>query len=239
VNDGTNVTGGLYIEGNVSSFQMVADTANGRQIYNIQQSGQSYVVTIDHGAGTTSIDRNGTVSTYSSVPRGITYVNGRIQDLRGPARSGGNPVPAILDGHKTLLTATGDVKIQGDITVDNFDHGTGVLGIFATGGDILLGNSAPDNIHLDAFLMATGSTAVFGVENYNSGGLRGTIHFRGGMVTNFCGATGTMNNRGQLLSGFATDFHFDRRGIVPPYYPITARFSADMPQARTLAWKEI
>jgi hypothetical protein len=69
--------------------------------------------------------------------------------------------------------------------------------------------------------------------------LRGTIHLRGGMVSVTCGATGTMNHAGTLLSGYGTDFRYDRRGVIPPYFPTTGRFTANVPRARTLAWKEI
>ena len=70
---------------------------------------------------------------------------------------------------------------------------------------------------LDAFVMATNSTnGAFTVDNYGSGSPRGTFHLRGGSVTNFYGAFYTFNSDGSLKTGFARDFHYDRRGLIPP-----------------------
>jgi hypothetical protein len=59
------------------------------------------------------------------------------------------------------------------------------------------------------------------------------------MVTRYYGAFYTFDTSGKLKTGYARDFHYDRRGLVPPYYPSTNLFNADDPSARTLVWKEI
>ena len=101
------------------------------------------------------------------------------------------------------------------------------------------GTGAPNDCNLDAYTMATGATGQFSVDSYNSGSPRGTFHLRGGMVTQYYGAFYTFNSSGVLQTGFARDFHYDKRGLIPPYYPMTNRFNADRPIARTLSWKEI
>ena len=44
---------------------------------------------------------------------------------------------------------------------------------------------------------------------------------------------------GQQATGYGRTFMYDRRGIIPPYYPVTNRFTANVPSARTLAWREL
>ena len=59
------------------------------------------------------------------------------------------------------------------------------------------------------------------------------------MTSEFYGAFFTFNASGALKTGYARDFQYDRRGLIPPYFPTTNRFKADAPSARTIAWKEI
>jgi hypothetical protein len=182
----------------------------------------------------------GAVTTpYSGVPRGVTYVNGTLSDLRGPDRSGSNVLPAIESHTQMLFAATGDVVLQRDLTCQNYDTSENIVGIFSSGGDVRIGTSAPNDMNLDAFVMAAGTDGVFTVDNYSSGSPRGTFHLRGGAVQYDYGAFFTFNTSGVLQTGYARDFRYDRRGLIPPYYPQTSQFNADSPSARTLAWKEI
>jgi hypothetical protein len=88
--------------------------------------------------------------------------------------------------------------------------------------------------------MATAAAdGEFTVDNYSSGSARGTFHLRGGSVTTYYGAFYTFNANGQLQTGYARDFHYDRRGLIPPYFPTTNRFTSDEPMARTIVWKEM
>ena len=59
------------------------------------------------------------------------------------------------------------------------------------------------------------------------------------MVARYYGAFYTFNSSGVILSGYTRDFHYDRRGFVPPFYPSINLFVADQPLARTLVWKEL
>jgi hypothetical protein len=56
------------------------------------------------------------------------------------------------------------------------------------------------------------------------------------MVTNHYGAFGTFGGGG---SGYGRNFSYDRRGFVPPYYPVTSVFVADDPHPKTLSWREV
>ena len=169
------------------------------------------------------------------------YGTGSITNLTGPDRnvSTGYVNPAIAENTKLLIATAGDITIQGDITCDSYNNKNNVLGIFSSGGSVHIGGSAPNNVNIDAFVMATGSTGQFGVDNYNSGSARGAVNLRGGVVANYYGAFGTFNSAGAMVSGYSRSFHYDRRGLDPPFYPTTTRFDSDLPSARTMAWKEI
>ena len=139
-----------------------------------------------------------------------------------------------------LLATTGDVVVQRDLTYAGYPNSQNVLGIFSSTGSVRVGSSAPENMNLDAYVMATGSNGSFTVDNYSQGSSRGTFHLRGGMVETYYGAFGTFNSStGKQVSGYGRNFQYDRRGIVPPYFPTTTRFTADTPVARTLAWREL
>lgn len=239
-NSGGVMTGGIYIQGSANQVKMWCDTTTNIQYYRITQGSNITDVTVNRATGQTTVDPpSAGPTTYSGLPRGVLYCNGSISDLRGPDRSSGLPQPAVAEGTRLLVCATSDVIIQRDITMDDYDKKTNVLGIYSSGGSVRVGTSAPNDCYLDAFVMATGSTGQFSVDNYNSGSPRGTFHLRGGMVTQYYGAFFTFNSSGTLQTGFARDFHYDKRGLIPPYYPTVNRFNADTPIARTLSWKEI
>jgi hypothetical protein len=167
-----------------------------------------------------------------------------MQDLRGPDRVSGMPPPALLDGQQMLVAAQGDIIIQRDITMDNYQDGSAVLGLYSQNGNVRVGTSCPDNMYLDAYVMALGGgsngVGQFTVDNWDSGSARGTFHLRGGMVAQYYGAFYSFNSSGVLQTGYARDFRYDHRGFAPPYFPTTTLYAqTDRPSARTLAWKEL
>lgn len=234
------LTGGIYIQGSLDQCKMWADTTTGIQYYRMVQGSTTKTIAINAATNQTSVQiGSGTPTVYSGTPRGIMYVTGGITDLRGPDRVSGSPPPALATGTKLLIAANNDVVIQRDITMDDYNAATNVLGIYSTNGSVRIGTSAPSDCNLDAYVMATGSSGEFKVDNHSSGSPRGTFHLRGGVVASYYGAFFTFYSNGTLKTGYARDFRYDRRGLVPPYYPTTTRFNANIPSARTLAWKEI
>lgn len=250
-NNGTSVTGGFYVQGSLNTCKMWADTTGNYQWYQMVQGTTTRTYRVDRTMNQTKVwnSSNTTGSpaaTYTGIPNNagqgsVLYVTGGISDLRGPDRSSGQVLPAIESQTKLLIAVEDDIIIQRDITCDNYYGNNNVLGIFTVDGKIRIGTGAPNDMNLDAFLMATHSTnGEVKVDNYNSGSPRGTFHLRGGIVEQFYGAFFTFNSgTGALLTGFARDFHYDKRGLVPPYYPSTVRFNTNMPTANTLSWKEI
>ncbi len=239
VHSGSALNGGIYVQGNVDRMAASID-AYGRQVYALKQGATTTTIRVDKSTNSTRVTVGASSTDYTGVPLGVAYVKGAVSDLRGPDRVSGSPPPAIAHDTQLLLAATGDVVIQRDLTYEGYPNSQNVFGIYSSGGSVRVGGSAPDNMNLDAFVMATGGTGSFSVDSYGSGSSRGIFNLRGGMVESFYGAFGTFNSTtGQQSSGYARNFMYDRRGIIPPYYPVTNRFTANVPSARTLAWREL
>lgn len=238
---GSTSTGGIYIQGDLSSMVASIDVS-GRQVYTMVQASNTYVITVDRAASPprTYYKKNaGATTSVLGVPRGMLYTKGGINSLSGPARVGADIPPALADGTQLLITATNDVVVTGDMTYNNYEDGNSVLGIYSDDGKVRIGTSAPDDMYLDAYVMAAGSNGAFEVDGYDSGSPRGTFNLRGGMVAEYYGAFYTFRSDGTLRTGYARNFRYDRRGIAPPYYPSTPMLVPNMPLARTLAWKEM
>lgn len=237
-NSGGWITGGIYTQGDVNDMYMVPG-ANGEQIIRITDAHDNHTdITIDLVNQTTTVARNSTTTTYNGVPRGCNYVKGKVNSVHGPARDAYGAVQAaIASDFQMSIVTTGDCIINGDIKYQDYNNGENVLGIFSSGGDIRISTSAPNELNIDAYVMAAANNKVFTVDSYDSGSYRGQVHLRGGMVTSYYGAFGTFGSRGQ--TGYGRDFRYDRRGFKPPYYPLTTRYSPDQPQPQVLAWREV
>lgn len=237
-NSGGLLSGGIYVAGGAEKMLLTVDGSD-RQVIEVRdRNGDTTEITIDYVNGTTQVDPpSGTPTTYTGVPVGSMYSNGQIDDLRGPDRSGSTVVPALAPDHKMTISSNADIIIERDLGSKDFDGAESILGLFSSGGDVRIGGGAPDDLVIDAFVMASDNDAVFTVDNYNSGTYRGQVHLRGGMITNLYGAFGTFDGSG-VTSGYGRDFRYDRRGLIPPFFPLTQRFVTDDPVPVVLAWRE-
>jgi len=244
-NNGLALVGGIYVKGGADLVKMWADTLLNKQYYQITQGGTQRSIQVDPVTSTTQVWNNLTMSglpaaTYLGMPNGVLYSTAGISDLRGPDRTLGYVNPAIAENQRILVAASGDVVIQGDLTCDNYYNKDNVLGIYSAAGAVRIGTSAPNNLDVDAFVMACGtSNGEFRVDNHDTGSPRGSVNLRGGCVSKYYGAFYTFDVNGALATGYARNWHYDRRGLVPPAYPSTLQFRVDTPTARTVAWKEI
>jgi Tfp pilus assembly protein PilX len=250
IHNGSAVSGGIYIQGTANRVKMWADTTTDRQYYQVSVPPIFISVEVDKAANVTrewdSPSMSGSPDhVYTGVPNGVVYASGGINNLTGPDRDivTGSVPPALAINQRALIASSGDIVIQGDLTCDLFDNATNVLGIFSAGGAVRIGNSAPDNLNVDAFVMACGGTnGEFAVDNWNSGSPRGAMSLRGGVVSSYYGAFYTWDVNGNPVTGYTRNFHYDRRGLIPPFYPTTPAansFQPDIPTARTIAWKEL
>jgi Tfp pilus assembly protein PilX len=236
--DSANIMkGGIYVQGNLDKCVMSIDGSN-RQVYQLTQGATVVTVTIDRTTNQTIVTGGTCAGTYAGVPRGVIYSNGSINDLGGPARVSGNAPPAIADNNKLIVVANNDIVITKDITYNDYNDGQSVLGIFTSGGKVRIGTTAPNNLELEAFVLAGGANGAFQVDNYNMGSPRGPVQLTGGMVAQYYGAFGQFDSNGNISHGYSRNFHFDDRGFVPPYFPTTNSFTPNFPSAQTLTWKE-
>ena len=232
------MTGGIYIQGTLDQCLMSVD-ASGNQVFTCKQGANTWTVTVKKSANATTIKKNaGGVQNYGGFPK-IMYVNGTLSDLRGPDRVSGVPPPAIATNTEFLVAAKSDVVLQRDIVSQDFNANSSILGIYSTAGNVRVATGAPNDMQLDAMVMAAGASASFTVDDYKTVAPRGTFHLRGGITESFYGAFGTFGSNGAINHGYGRDFHYDPRGLVPPYFPATNRAVANIPTARTVVWKEI
>jgi Tfp pilus assembly protein PilX len=246
-NASNQITGGIYIHGTATRVKMFADTTNDLQYYQISIGPNHMSIEIDPTANRTRVWNKlgmggGADFTYTGVPNGVMFANGGIDNLTGGGRdvTTGDVAAALAQNQRELIASNGDIVIQGDLTCDSYDNNTNVLGIYSAGA-VRIGSSAPDDLNLDTFVMALGATnGEFRVDGYNSGMARGAVNLRGGVVSRFYGAFYTWDVDGSPVTGYTRNFHYDRRGLIPPMYPTTnTPLQANQPTARVIAWKEI
>ena len=200
--------------------------------------------TITFNGGTLSIinTRAGwsTAHTYTPPPEGIIYIQnsntGSTSTRAGMAYLTGGTV----NGRLTIVTET-NMYLQGNITytsnpVSN-PSSDDALGLIS-GADVWVDTIAPNNLTINAAIMATGDfapndTGSFGVINYNSGSPRGTLTIYGGIVQSLRGAVGQSSN-GNPLHGYTKYYSYDPRFIdnPPPYYPVISS------QVKFSQWRE-
>jgi hypothetical protein len=193
--------------------------------------------------------------TYAGVPNGMIYDSGNIDALGGRVAAvmpAGLTCPA--DGADAAYGTPGSciqqntdltVTAQGSVTIDNnlryevspvSSNGTwnmnaaDMLGIYAATGNINIADPAPNNIVLDAFLMA--AQGEYNVVNFASRPAQGNANILGGKIVGFEGYEGTMNYSGQIVSGYGLNLTFDRRtittGLLPPFFPLTTQYTASL-----------
>lgn len=168
--------------------------------------------------GTMQITNSAQNLTNSVMPlpaNGVLYVSNGTVTLQG-----------ILKGQLTVSTNK-NVNIVGSVTYsDNPSvnpNSTDLLGIVAA-GNVTIASSAPNNVEVDASIMALNTS--FTVTNYWYG-LKGTLTIKGGIIQAKRGPVGTFNSStGQKVSGYTKDYHYDERllSVIPPYFPVTGDY---------------
>lgn len=247
-NDGTNVTGGIYIRGNQgspaddSTINMAVGT-NG-PVYTISRSGSpTTTVTVDYlaneGIGSTTV--NGL--TYRGIPDGVSnegiiiYVNDDISSLSGTVEE--NTAATVSSERDIVITnhILYEEYNPSPLSAEGYDN---VLGILSWGGNVRIGTTAPNDINIHGIVMAP--HGVFSVDNYNVGSPRGTATLLGGLISEYYGPFGTFSGSNPV-SGYGRNFVYDPRvlgGIVPPYFPYMANFTStdDNGLDRKLVWED-
>lgn len=146
VNDGSQITGGIYVQGNLAELELDAASRNGIQTYRFRQGTTHTVVELDFNSNTTTVTTTvgmtaPQVRSYSGVPNGPAplgtggptgqiYVTGRIDTLEGPGRTGtvgSNPPdhpppsqigPALSLESELNITAENRIDLRSDIVYE-------------------------------------------------------------------------------------------------------------------------
>jgi Tfp pilus assembly protein PilX len=260
------LTGGIYIQGDAKSLTLSVD-AQGDQVYRIKdQTNQIYTITVNYTMNRTTLESDGESITYKGVPNGFgdpgkangqIYVTGDILSLQGPERTGPIPdpapsdtvphqvPPAVASKSQLNIAASGKIEINGDLVYQDDPRSDAeaenVLGVIAGTGNVMIGTDAPDDIYIQAAILAANKNKGLGVVKYNKGAPRGHIHLLGSVAEYEDQVRGQASG-GKPSSGYSDDWHYDQRfvngGVVPPYFPATTTFAAQASWPLQRTWKE-
>ncbi len=248
--------GGVYVQGNLDSLTL--SVSGTTAVYTLVQGSITTTVTVDRTNNQTTVSSNGWLAppsgggcpgagpgpatrTFTGVPKGwqgpgnangtIIYVQGAINALSG----------TLQQNEQTTIAASGTITISGNIQYqtppnpsDPTSNPTNLLGLYSSGGDIVIGTSAPNNLVLQAVLMAGSAGGSYNssvnVASYNSGSPRGTVNLLGGpdrevlrRVRDLQRIHGAAGNRVRARLHLR---HADEPGVHPPVLPDHQRVRA-------------
>ncbi|MCM8812018.1 MAG: DUF4900 domain-containing protein [Candidatus Omnitrophica bacterium] len=180
-------------------------------------TGDTTVTLVSDGTMRVTNTNAGLSNAVVSLPdNGVLYVQNGNVNLSG-----------TLQGQLTVATnqnirITNSVVYSDDPQVD--PDSQDLLGILA-GGNVVVASSAPNNIRIDASVMALNTS--FTVENWWQGPAKGTLTLVGGITQSKRGPVGSFNaSTGTFVSGYKKDYRYDERlrNMIPPYFPLTGDY---------------
>lgn len=241
-NNGTQVTGGIYVNGN-ASVNLGLDAGH-NAVYTVTQGTTTKIITVNRTAQQTAVQTvgGGTVN-YTGIPDGmddlgtLIFVNGNISSLAG----------TVQEDTEITIASENDIVITNNLVYGDYTPAQGVpgdvsyvpptaegadnlLGIVAWNGDVRISTAAPDNINVHGSILA--QDGIMSVDDYNNQGRgsRGSATLLGGVISDYYGAFGLFNGTtGQQISGYGRNFVYDGRMLVgksPPYFPSLNTFIA-------------
>lgn len=260
-NDGTNVTAGIYVKGDINDIALGVNNGNSEIV--ISQTGETVTITsvsnpITLPAGTIlngsplgapyTIPQNTTLikkqsggsieyTFYNGTTNGLLYSHGKINSLHGTQKG------------KLTIAAHQDIIITDNVVYnsmpENPDYNdldyttiTDTLGLI-TEGDVIVDSYAPYDIQINAVLMALGTSFFY--EGWHDI-YRGTLNFYGTFIQKQRGPIGTFSTySGQKISGYTKNYYYDKRmsssysgmsDSLPPYFPTTGDYDR-------LSWREV
>jgi hypothetical protein len=254
--------GGIYVKGSVDEMTLTKGSS-GAQVYAIRQGTSTTTVTITPpsggSSGTTVITGPSGTTTYQGVPLDRTnpiaaeqkpgaalYVDGAINNLHGPAASGGAVDSAIAKNTALTIVSTGDITVTGSITYEeptlNLDGTpvtyannytpTNVLGLFTNTGKI---NWTPNSSYtptdasmvVDVAMVAFNEPALTADSSTLTGGWEincaacnssTVISLRGSRTVSR--TLSVINGNGARYNRFF-DPRFANGNLAPPFFPVT------------------
>ena len=269
---GKPMGGGIYVQGNLDNLTM--SVSGTTAVYTLTQGTTTTTVTVDRTANQTTVNSNGWLPpatggtcpggapgpasrTFTGVPKGYQgpgNANSTIINVQGAVNSLSG---TLQQNEQTTIAATGNITIQGNLQyqtapnpADPTSNPTNLLGLYSSGGDIVIGPSAPNNVIIQAVMMGGSSGSTYNssvtVAGYNTGSPRGAVNLLGGVIEKYYGPFGTFNpSTGVQTAGYTRSFTYDTRmdrGFAPPYFPTTNQFTV-LPGSQRLdgvkpTWRE-
>ena len=180
--------------------------------------------------GTWEVDEDGQKRTLSGDFNGMIYVDGDIASLKGDGKNDAD----IASDSKLTLTTTGDITVKDSLTyTDNpleDEKAENVLGIYTTGGSVLLDGKEDRDLDLHATVMASKEGEGFGTINpsISRGWFRGQrvrINLIGGIIEDQSQTVGSLAG-----GGFQRNYNYDPRfadGYAPPFFPTQANWKGE------------
>lgn len=251
-NDGANLLGGILVWGDAASISMDASgtgqqkvtiTMNntdgghfdGSHSWTFRSVGDRTYVSVDGGSETQ----------YNQKLNGMIHTQGKVLALGGQ----GSDTPDIETDAKITVSATDDIYIADNLTYKtdpianpNADN---VLGIFSSNGNIWLSQDAPENLQIDATMMAASDGHGVGTEGLAVDGtydyyypFKGTWSLLGGLIENKNQTTSVYYSNGHQ-TGYLWNFTYDDRfltGHAPPFFPYVTKFQMQVQNLEAKNW---
>jgi hypothetical protein len=209
------MTGGIYIRGNAA---LILSAGSNTAIYTVTQGGTTTTVMVNYASNQTVLQVGGNSTTFTGVPNGMIFTDGRLTSLSG----------TVQRNSRVTVAATGDILISNHLRYENYTAGAGsnppsaegtrnILGIISWSGNVRIGTMAPNDISVHATVMTP--TGEFRVDDYDEGTPRGIATILGGVIENTYGTFGTFGDRN---TGYGRNFVYDTRmarGMSPPFFP--------------------
>jgi hypothetical protein len=257
--DGSNVTDGIWVKGDVNTLSLGLDSQNNSKI-TIEQTGKTTRITkvetpVTYGgttypSGTTLVEINGVLNYYNGYTNGVLYVDGKIgtsaygsQGLKSTAGDGGLKGKLTIASDSTIAIGNNllyNTRVNDpncfDVTAGTFPDIPDSLGLVSE-GKIMIKNNAPSDIEINAIIMALGDSFYYEGWEHN---MQGDLTFHGSLIQEQRGPVGTFNSWGKA-SGYTKQYYFDTRMSrdnpdlgqdLPPYFPTTGKYIK-------LYWKEL
>lgn len=250
-NTGTSWKGGIYVNGAVDVLTL-SKNQDGRQKITIKQ-GTMTTVFNQASAGSWTVSKNGNPpTTLSGSFNGMVYVNGDVKSLMG----NGGVNADIASGTRLTLATSGNIRINDSLTYTDAPNNsdgtpstaTNVLGIYTSGGSVILDGPDNQDLNIDASIMATATGQGMGslgtapnggggtVVQYTAPNTKPKINLRGGLIEQ---QSQTISNS---EGGYSRNYKYDKRfknGYAPPFFPLQMAWNTEFTQEPKLGlWRQ-
>jgi len=200
---------------NMNKYKNLNRIKNAALSYGLYLTGNYTIIMNSNGTLTYRKGHHSRTVSLSSI-NGVVYVNGNAT-VYGTV----NGKLTIAAGPRYSIYIRNHIKYKTPPSNPNCDD---ILGLVA-GKSIVVSRYAPNNLEIDATLMAFDKS--FYVENWRNRKPSGKLTVWGGIIQAYRGPVGTFYpSTGKIASGYYKDYHYDKRVIdnPPPYFPTTGRY---------------